>query len=174
MILHKKLNEKQSAIRKRLVEHGFNRYTIQGKTAIIASGIGATYVQELLPEGVSFMKIGAYPIDEEWLGVFVKKHEKILVIEELAPEVEEAVRQVAGSVPVLGKKNGYGSYEGELSPPAVADIMEKAGFLKKNPFLQVEPDTKSSSPPPNPLCRLPAPRGILCNKKSFQGCDLPK
>ena len=34
-------------------------------------------------------------------------HEKILMIEELAPVVEEAVRQVAGCVPVFGKINGY-------------------------------------------------------------------
>ena len=105
-ILHKKLNEKQPALKKRLVEMGFNHYTISGKTAVIASGIGASYVQELLPPGVSFMKIGAYPIDEEWLGRVCQKHEKILIIEELAPVVEEAVRQVAGCVPVFGKING--------------------------------------------------------------------
>ena len=133
-VLHKKLNEKQPAIRKMLVEKGFNRFEIHGKTAIIASGVAAPYVQELLPAGVSFMKIGAYPLDEDWLGGFVKKHEKVLVIEELAPEVEETVRQVAGCVPVYGKKNGYAPYEGELSPAAVAAIMEKAGFLPKNPF----------------------------------------
>ena len=150
-ILHKKLNEKQPAIRKRLVEKGFNRYEIRGKTAIIASGIGATYVQELLPDGVSFMKIGAYPIDEEWLGEFVRKHEKVLVIEELAPEVEETVRQVAGLVPVFGKKNGYAPYEGELSPTVVAAIMEKAGFLKKNPFA-----------PAGPVQNLPVRPPILC------------
>jgi indolepyruvate ferredoxin oxidoreductase alpha subunit len=150
-ILHKKLNEKQPAIRKRLVEKGFNRYEIRGKTAIIASGIGATYVQELLPDGVSFMKIGAYPIDEEWLGEFVRKHEKVLVIEELAPEVEETVRQVAGLVPVFGKKNSYAPYEGELSPTVVAAIMEKAGFLKKNPFA-----------PAGPVQNLPVRPPILC------------
>jgi len=150
-ILHKKLNEKQPAIRKRLVEKGFNKYEIRGKTAIIASGIAASYVQELLPAGVSFMKIGAYPIDEEWLGGFVQKHEKVLVIEELAPEVEETVRQVAGCVQVFGKKNGYAPYEGELSPPAVAAIMEKAGFLKKNPFA-----------PTMPVQNLPVRPPILC------------
>ena len=52
------------------------------------------------------MKIGAYPIDEEWLGEFARNHEKILIIEELAPVVEEAVRQVAGCVPVFGKSTG--------------------------------------------------------------------
>jgi indolepyruvate ferredoxin oxidoreductase alpha subunit len=150
-VLHKKLNEKQPAIRKRLVEKGFNRCEIRGKTAVIASGIGATYVQELLPESVSFMKIGAYPIDEDWLGEFVRKHEKVLVIEELAPEVEETVRQVAGCVPVFGKKNGYAPYEGELSPQAVAAIMVKAGFLKTNPF-----------PPAGPVPDLPPRPPILC------------
>ncbi len=150
-VLHKKLNEKQPALRKRLVEKGFNHFQVRGKTAVIASGIGASYVQELLPEGVSFMKIGAYPIDEEWLGEFVRKHEKVLVIEELAPEVEETVRQVAGCVPVFGKKNGYAPYEGELSPPVVAAIMEKAGFLEKSPF-----------PPAEPVQNLPVRPPILC------------
>jgi indolepyruvate ferredoxin oxidoreductase alpha subunit len=150
-VLHKKLNEKQPAIRKRLVEKGFNRCEVKGKTAIIASGIGATYVQELLPESVSFMKIGAYPIDEEWLGGFVRKHEKVLVIEELAPEVEEVVRQVAGTVPVFGKKNGYAPWEGELSPQVVAGIMEKAGFIKTSPFIL-----------PEPVPGLPVRPPILC------------
>ncbi|PKG33424.1 indolepyruvate ferredoxin oxidoreductase subunit alpha [Methanoregula sp.] len=150
-VLHKKLNEKQPAIRKRLVELGFNRCEVKGKTAVIASGIGTTYVQELLPEGVSFMKIAAYPIDEEWLGEFVRKHEKVLVIEELAPEVEEVVRQVAGTVTVFGKKNGYAPWEGELSPQAVAAIMEKAGFLNKSPFAA-----------PAPVTDLPVRPPILC------------
>lgn len=172
-VLHKKLNEKQSAIRKRLVERGFNHYKIRGKIAIIASGIGATYVQELLPEGVSFMKIGAYPIDEEWLGDFVKKHEKVLVIEELAPEVEEVVRQVAGCVPVFGKKNGYAPYEGELSPPAVAVIMEMAGFLPKNPFPQFDP-IQNLPPRPPILCAGCLHRGAFyAIKKVFKDAIYP-
>jgi indolepyruvate ferredoxin oxidoreductase alpha subunit len=150
-ILHKKLNEKQPAIRKRLVELGLNRYEVRGKIAIIASGIGVSYVEELLPQGVSLMRISAYPLDEEWLAGFVKQHEKVLVIEELAPVVEEVVRQVAGTVPVLGKKNGYAPYEGELSPAAVGAILEKAGFLKENPC-----------PPVASVPDIPARPPILC------------
>jgi len=149
-ILHKKLNEKQPAIRKRLVELGLNQYEIRGKTAIIASGIGASYVKEVIPADVSFMKIGAYPIDEAWLGEFVSRHEKVLVIEELAPEVEETVRQVAGCVPVFGKKNGDAPYEGELSPTAVMAIMKKAGFINGIP------------PGPEPVPNLPPRPPILC------------
>ena len=150
-ILHKKLNEKQPAIKKRLVELGYNTYSIKGETAVIASGIAATYVQELIPDGISFMKIGAYPIDEDWLSGFVRKHTTVLVIEELAPEVEEQVLQVAGMVKVLGKKNGYAPYEGELSLPAVAAIMEKAGFIIRNPY-----------PAANPVQNLPLRPPILC------------
>jgi indolepyruvate ferredoxin oxidoreductase alpha subunit len=172
-VLHKKLNEKQPAIRKRLVEKGFNRYEIRGKTAIIASGIGATYAQELLPEGVSFMKIGAYPIDEEWLGDFVRKHEKVLVIEELAPEVEETVRQVAGCVPVFGKKNGYSPYEGELSPQVVAAIMVKAGFLQESPFSPAEP-VLNLPPRPPILCAGCLHRGAFyAIKKVFKDAIYP-
>jgi indolepyruvate ferredoxin oxidoreductase alpha subunit len=150
-ILHKKLNEKQPRLKKRLVELGYNHYSIRGKTAVIASGIGASYVQELLPPDVSFMKIGAYPIDEEWLAGFIGRHEKILVIEELAPEVEEAARQAAGCVPVLGKKTGDAPYEGELSPQVVAAIMEKTGFLPEN-----------REPAPEPVPNLPLRPPILC------------
>jgi indolepyruvate ferredoxin oxidoreductase alpha subunit len=150
-ILHKKLNEKQPGIKKRLVELGYNRFEVKGKTAIIASGIGASYVQELLPESVSFMKIGAYPVDEGWLSEFVNRHEKILVIEELAPVVEELVRQVSCCVPVFGKINGYAPYEGELSPQAVAVIMHKAGFIPENPF-----------PDKVPVQNLPPRPPILC------------
>jgi len=150
-VLHKKLNEKQPAIKKRLVDLGYNTCSIKGKTAVIASGIAATYVQELIPEGISFMKIGAYPIDEAWLSGFVRRHESVLVIEELAPEVEEQVLQVAGTVKVLGKKNGYVPYEGELSLSAVAQIMEKAGVLSENPY-----------PAVSPVQNLPLRPPILC------------
>jgi indolepyruvate ferredoxin oxidoreductase alpha subunit len=172
-VLHKKLNEKQPAIRKRLVEKGYNRFEVCGKTAIIASGIAASYVQELLPADISFMKIGAYPIDEEWLGAFIRQHEKVLVIEELAPEVEECVRQVAGLVPVFGKKNGYAPYEGELSPAVVAAIMEKAGFLPKNPFLQVSPVQDLPSRPPILCAGCPHRSAFYAIRKVFKDAIYP-
>src|SRR5512137_1414924 len=138
-ILHKKLNEKQPKVIKRLHELGYNHATIAGKRAVIASGIAAIYVQEILPRDISFMKIGAYPIDEEWLADFVRLHEEVLVIEELAPVLEEAVREVAGCVTVYGKKDGHAPYEGELSPDSVARIMESCAFSPAVTFPQVTP-----------------------------------
>ena len=127
-VLHRKLNEKQPEVIRRIAELGYNRYEIKGETAIIASGIAAAYVQEVLPKGVSFMKIGAYPIDPVWLKEFVDRHTKVLVLEELTPFVEEAVLQAASDTTVYGKTNGMVPMEGELSPAAVATAMEKTGF----------------------------------------------
>lgn len=133
-VLHKKLNEKQPVIARRLVDLGYNRGWVKGKTAVIASGIAISYVEETIPGDVSLAKIGAYPIDEEWLGDFVRQHDTVVVIEEGAPVIEEIVRQVAGTVTVLGKKNGYAPLEGELSPRVCEAIMEKAGLLTFSPY----------------------------------------
>jgi len=150
-ILHKKLNEKQPAVKKRLVALGYNTCQVRGKQLVVASGIAAAYVREILPDTVSFMKIGAYPIDESWLKEFVRKHDSVLVIEELSPEVEDHVRQVAGDIPVNGKNNGYVPLEGELSLPIVAAIMAKAGVILKNPC-----------PEAVPIPNLPPRPPILC------------
>lgn len=147
-ILHKKLNEKQPAVKKRLIELNYNTCTIRGKSLVIASGIAASYVREILPDSVSFMKIGAYPIDEGWLKENVRCHDPVLVIEELAPEVEEAVRQVAGDIPVYGKKTGHVPFEGEFSLPVVAAIMVRAGILKNSPYPEAAPAENLPLRPP--------------------------
>ena len=49
-ILHKKLNEKQPKIRKRLGELGYNKATVRGSKTIIARGIAAYYVQGVIPD----------------------------------------------------------------------------------------------------------------------------
>ncbi len=128
-ILHKKLNEKQSSLKKRLVELGYNRCTIRGKTGVITGGIAASYVREVISDSVSIAQIGAYPIDEQWLSEFIRNHERILVVEELAPVIEEVARQVAGLVPILGKKTGHVPFEGELSPERVAQYLHAAEIL---------------------------------------------
>ncbi|WOF17244.1 indolepyruvate ferredoxin oxidoreductase subunit alpha [Methanoplanus sp. FWC-SCC4] len=147
--LHKELNKKQGPLARRLVELGLNHYEIKGDSAVIASGIAAEYVQEIIPEDVSFAKIGAYPIDTEWLSGFISKHKKVLVIEELSPLVEEEVRQAACETEVFGKKNGCVPYEGELDPASVALAFEKAGFAHKNKY--PEPVAAGGLPPRPPL-----------------------
>jgi len=150
-ILHKILNEKQPAIRKRLVELGYNTCTRRGRIAVITGGVAAGYVREVLADSVSVAQIGAYPIDEEWLSDFVRDHEMVVVIEELAPVIEEVVRQVAGTVPVLGKKTGHVPFEGEFSPRQVSGYLVRAGVPVKVTYSE-----------PGQPAALPVRPPILC------------
>lgn len=150
-ILHARLNEKQPALRRRLVELGYNGCQRRGRIAVITGGVASSYVDEILAEGVSLARIGAYPIDEEWLAAFVKDHDLVVVIEELAPVIEEVVRQVAGTVPVLGKKTGHIPYEGELAPERVARLLQGAGVPLSATF-----------PEPAAPAALPVRPPILC------------
>jgi indolepyruvate ferredoxin oxidoreductase alpha subunit len=150
-IQHKKLIEKQPKIKKKLIELGYNHYSIRGSRAVIASGIAATYIQEILPDDISFMKIGAFPIEDEWLSEFLRLHEEVLVVEELAPVLEESVRETAGCVTVHGKMDGHVPYDGELSPDTVAGIMQSCGFSPTLTFPH-SPPVQDIPPRPPILC----------------------
>lgn len=132
--LHAELTKKQNEVAKYLVSAGYNTAEIRGKKAVIAGGISASYAAEILPPDISFIKIGAYPIDRGWLSDVVSKHTEILVIEELMPVIEEMVLSVAEKkTAVHGKLDGTVPHEGEFSTASAASFMEKAGFMK-NPF----------------------------------------
>ena len=148
--LHVELTKKQDGVAKYLVDAGYNRAEIRGKKAVIAGGISASYVEEILPEDISFVKIGAYPIDREWLAEVVAQHEEILVVEELMPVIEEAVLAAANGVAVHGKLDGTLPHEGEFSTALVAKALAAVGFAE---------NTYPESPAP---AEVPARPAILC------------
>lgn len=148
--LHAELTKKQDGVAKYLVDAGYNRAEIRGKKAVIAGGISASYVEEILPEDISFVKIGAYPIDRKWLADVVAQHEEILVVEELMPVIEEAVLAAANGVAVHGKLDGTLPHEGEFSTALVAKALAAVGFAE---------NTYPESPVP---AEVPARPAILC------------
>ena len=148
--LHVELTKKQDGVAKYLVDTGYNRAEIRGKKAVIAGGISASYVEEILPEDISFVKIGAYPIDRKWLAEVVAQHEEILVVEELMPVIEEAVLAAANGVAVHGKLDGTLPHEGEFSTALVAKALAAVGFAE---------NTYPESPVP---AEVPARPAILC------------
>ena len=148
--LHVELTKKQGAVSKYLVEAGYNTAEIRGKKCVIAGGISASYVAEILPEDISFVKIGAYPVDRDWLAEIVAQHEEILVVEELMPIIEEAVLAAANGVAVHGKLDGTLPHEGEFSTALVAKALNAVGFME---------NTYPESPVP---AEVPARPAILC------------
>jgi indolepyruvate ferredoxin oxidoreductase alpha subunit len=149
--LHKALNEKLPRVTRVLTDRDYNRFTRKGNKAVIAGGIGTTYVEELLPKGVSLGKIGAYPVDIEALHGFVSGHRQILVVEEGEPIIEELVRQVSGDIPVSGKLDGTVPSEGELSLASVSAILAAKGYIRK-----------PSGAPPVPAQNVPMRPPIMC------------
>ncbi|WP_084042323.1 indolepyruvate ferredoxin oxidoreductase subunit alpha [Hippea sp. KM1] len=93
---------------------------------IITAGMAYNYVKELLPEA-HFFKIGfSYPLPINKLREFVKDFDRVLVVEELEPFMEEELK-IAG-ISVEGKK--YFPYDGEFNLDVVEEGLYKAGVLK--------------------------------------------
>ncbi|MBQ2181799.1 MAG: indolepyruvate ferredoxin oxidoreductase [Bacteroidaceae bacterium] len=104
----------------------YNKY-IDGadkSLGIIASGIGYNYVMECYPEGCPFpiLKISQYPLPKKLVRDLMAACEKILVVEEGQPFIEDIIRGVEESARIQGKLTGELPRTGELTP----DIVKKA------------------------------------------------
>ena len=104
----------------------YNKY-IDGEDkslGIIASGIGYNYVMECYPEGCPFpiLKISQYPLPKKLVRDLMAACEKILVVEEGQPFIEDIIRGVEDNSRIQGKLTGELPRTGELTP----DIVKKA------------------------------------------------
>ena len=74
---------------------------------IIAAGIGYNYVKESAPAGIPILKISQYPLPAAKIKALADSCEKILVVEDGQPFVEELVKGILGAdYPVIGKLAG--------------------------------------------------------------------
>jgi indolepyruvate ferredoxin oxidoreductase alpha subunit len=93
---------------------------------IITSGISYQYVQEVLP-GASVLKLGmTNPLPEKLIREFAAGVERLIVVEELEPFIEEQVRMMG--IEVSGKDIIPNT--GELDPGIVAGRLIEAGILQ--------------------------------------------
>ncbi len=122
-------------------EHGGTEY------GIITCGISYSYVKEVASD-TSVLKLGAtYPMAENLIREFCESVDRVLVIEELEPVIEEAVRKLGFEV----EGKSLFSREGEFSPSIVRDGLVNAGLL---PVAGTVPGLT-----PEPLARPP----VLCS-----------
>lgn len=98
----------------------------EGKTGIITSGISYNYAKEAMNElGITLplLKIGfSYPLPEGKIKDFAKNLDKIIVIEELDPILENEVKRITGK-DVRGKD--VFPETGELKPEYVLEGISK-------------------------------------------------
>lgn len=121
------------------------------KIGIITSGISYQYAKEVMPEA-SFLKLGmVYPLPKEMIKSFAQKVEKLFVVEELDPFIEEQIK--AMGLEVIGKS--VFPLWGELTPGLVAKGLKGESLPTKEEISQHLP------PRPPIMCPGCPHRGIF-------------
>ncbi len=86
------------------------------KTGVISSGISFEYAKEAFGDTVSYLKLGfTYPLPSKLIADFCDKYEKVYIIEENDPYIEEFVK-------ILGKEcigKDLFPYTGEMTPDVI-------------------------------------------------------
>ena len=112
-------------------EFPYNQMRINNTSlGIVSSGVAFQYAMEVFPHA-SYLKLGmSYPFPERLLRSFQSHVEKIAVVEELDPFLEDILRRFG--VAPIGKQFFPGT--GELNPDIVADSARQAGLLSDPPL----------------------------------------
>ncbi|MCL2143536.1 MAG: indolepyruvate ferredoxin oxidoreductase subunit alpha [Methanomassiliicoccaceae archaeon] len=141
----------------------FNFTEGKGSTGVITSGVSYTYVKEWM-KNVSILKLGfTNPLPEKKIAEFMKDKEKIIVVEELEPFLEDQVLRIAKqsnlSVKIHGKRTDDLPMAFEYSPGVISALRHLADVADDNVPL-ARPDIALPPRPPT-LCAGCPHRGIF-------------
>jgi indolepyruvate ferredoxin oxidoreductase alpha subunit len=135
--------------------HPSNALELEGrdrKLAVITTGLGGNYYEENLDDFVAMrggklparLHIGAYPIPADAVRSLCAEAERVIVIEEGMPFVEEKLRGILPlGLAVSGKFDGTLSRAGELDP----DKVRTALALSPRPSVMADIPTLPGRPP---------------------------
>lgn len=117
-----------------------NKLEMKGtKAGVITASIAYQYAKDVFPEDTSFLKLGlTYPLPMKLIREFASRVEKLYIIEELEPFMEEQIK--AAGIPCVGKELTGNIYE--LNPQLLAERL----FGKKAETVDV--GVKAVSRPP--------------------------
>ena len=125
------VTSQQLALEEDSMASPYNVYTdaADHSLGIIASGIGYNYVRECFTGGdipYPLLKISQYPLPKKLVRRMLDECERVLIVEEGQPFVEDIVRGVADMPNVMGRLTGELPRTGELNP----DVVKKALGMK--------------------------------------------
>ncbi|SCY50827.1 indolepyruvate ferredoxin oxidoreductase subunit alpha [Desulfoluna spongiiphila] len=161
-----------------------NRVDGEGTLGIIVNGVSYSYVKDGLKDlgatdKVKVLRLGfSNPLPKELVLGFIKGCEKVLVVEEGEPFMEEAVKAVAQenglTLPICGKGEHLFSRLYEFDPKMVRNIMASCFELAPVPSQSVDTSNVPEIPnrPPN-LCAGCSHRATFyAVKQATQGMDV--
>jgi indolepyruvate ferredoxin oxidoreductase alpha subunit len=131
---HPILVEKVKQAREISEQSSWNEIIGKSSIGIITSGVSYNYVREALDYlGIkaAILKLGmTYPLPKQKIQKFVSSKEKVVVVEELKPYLEDRTRAFVQEkgiiIPILGKAQGFFSEVGEFTPRRVIEGLGKA------------------------------------------------
>lgn len=180
--LHKTLLEKYDRAKAISDGEAYNQIMGNGNWGIVANGVSVDYVTDAvndlgIKDKVSILKLGlSYPVPEDVCIKFLKKMEKVLVVEELEPINENELKAVAHennlSVPIEGKGVGRFSRLYEYDPGMVREaVAQYFGIAYEPPdTLDVSDIPQLPGRPPN-LCAGCPHRATYYAVKQVYGTD---
>lgn len=93
---------------------------------IVTGSTSYLYVKEVAPH-VSVLKLGAsYPLPEKTIREFAASVDRLLVVEELEPVIENAIRAMG----IAAEGKAFFPRVGEFSPEVVREGLAKAGLME--------------------------------------------
>ena len=129
-ILHKKLNETLSQIQERFEEDSVWNSEVgsgrEGPLGIITCSVSFAVLLDLLEDfdiknAVNILKIGTpYPLPQRRIADFIRRHEKVLILEETDSVIES---QIFDKSKVWGRLTGHVPIQGELTPEVIQEIL---------------------------------------------------
>lgn len=163
---HPKILENIEKIREEFANCPFNKIEGNGKVGIIAPGLSYAYVKEALSwlniDDVKILKLATpFPVPYKLVETFLEGLEKVLIVEELEPVVEEQIKMWAYdkglNIPIYGKNIVPRIYEMDTKRAVIA-ISKFLGIETPINFEELDAKYKeiSSVLPPRPPSLCPA------------------
>lgn len=180
--LHKELLDKYCRASEKAESLGLNRIVGNGPLGIVGNGVSCSYVADAVNDlgiasSIRILNMGfSWPLPKKMCIDFLKGVEKVLVVEELEPVMENdlrAIAQEAGlTVPIKGKGVGKLSRLYEYDPGMVrAAVAEFAGIDYTPPRALDTADVPALPPRPPNLCAGCPHRATFYAVKEVYGPD---
>jgi len=180
--LHKELVVKYDQALELSENSEYNQIIGNGAWGIVTNGVSMNYVQDAMKdldigEKIAILRLGfSYPMPEGMIEKFLRSVEKVLVVEELEPVMENEIRSIAQSkgigIPIKGKGDGLFSRLYEYDPRIVRQTIASYFGLSDTSPVMVDTSDVPELPgrPPN-LCAGCPHRAMYYAVKQVYGTE---
>ncbi|WP_028575549.1 indolepyruvate ferredoxin oxidoreductase subunit alpha [Desulfonatronovibrio hydrogenovorans] len=178
-IRHKVLTANLEKIRDEIETSRWNRIFGHGNIGVIASGVARSYLKDVLKSRPDFkvkvLELGiAHPLPQKMVETFLKDLDKVVILEELEPILENDIRVLCQKkglgIEVMGKGEDLPLWD-EFSTLCVEKALARATGLKHTPPATCSVQISDLPNRPPNLCAGCSHRSVYVNTRKIFGDD---